>query len=72
MRNIFLEKSCTKCGRDTIARHSSKKSKLRYLWINSLKFYTVCCNCIPRYIKTGADHFYLIKSFFKKQKDVLN
>ena len=28
MRNIFLEKSCTKCGRETIPRPFSKKIKL--------------------------------------------
>ena len=28
MRNIFLEKSYTKCGRKTISRPFSKKSKL--------------------------------------------
>ena len=28
MRNIFLEKSFTKCDRETIPRHFSKKSKL--------------------------------------------
>ena len=28
MRNIFLEKSYTKCGRETIPRLFSKKSKL--------------------------------------------
>ena len=28
MRNIFLEKSYTKCGKETISRLSSKKSKL--------------------------------------------
>ena len=28
MRNIFLEKSYTKCGRETIPRPFSKKSKL--------------------------------------------
>ena len=28
MRNIFLEKSCRKCGRETIPRPFSKKSKL--------------------------------------------
>ena len=27
MRNIFLEKSCTKCGGETISRFFSKKSK---------------------------------------------
>ena len=28
MKNIFLEKSYTKCGAETIPRHFSKKSKL--------------------------------------------
>ena len=28
MRNIFLEKSYTKCGGETIPRHFSRKSKL--------------------------------------------
>ena len=28
MKNIFLEKPCTKCGGDTILRPFSKKSKL--------------------------------------------
>ena len=28
MRNIFLEKSCTKCAGETIPRTLSKKSKL--------------------------------------------
>ena len=38
MRNIFVEKSYTKCAGETIPRPLSKKSKLRYLWINSVKF----------------------------------
>ena len=28
MRNIFVEKSYTKCGGETVPRHFSKKSKL--------------------------------------------
>ena len=28
MRNIFLEKSYTKCGRETISKHVPQKSKL--------------------------------------------
>ena len=28
IRNIFLEKSCTKCGEETILRPFSKKTKL--------------------------------------------
>ena len=35
MRNIFLEKSYTKCGGKTIPRPFSKK------------FYTVCVYCMP-------------------------
>ena len=31
MRNIFLEKSCTTCGGDTIPRPFSKKPKLNIL-----------------------------------------
>ena len=38
MKNIFLEKSYTKCGGETIPRSISKKS---YLWINSLKFHSL-------------------------------
>ena len=38
MRNIFLEKSYTKCGGETSPRPFSGKLNL----INSLKFYTVC------------------------------
>ena len=43
MRNIFLEKSFTQSGGDTIPGPFSKKSKLSVtlLWITSLTFYTV-------------------------------
>ena len=48
MGNILLEESYTKCGGDVIPRHFSKESKNRaYLWIKSLKFYTVCLYCMP-------------------------
>ena len=46
MRNIFLEKSYTKCGGETIPKLISKNQDWTYLWINSLKFYTVCFYCI--------------------------
>ena len=46
MRNILVEKSYTKCGGETIPRPFSRKSKLSYLWMNSLKFYTVCFYCM--------------------------
>ena len=62
MRNIFLEKLCTKCGRDFL-----KYQNLEKLWINSLKFYKVCFYCMPswglsKYIETNrqATYFYFI------------
>ena len=42
VRDIFLEKSYTKCGGKTILGPSLKIKKWTCLWINSLKFYTVC------------------------------
>ena len=51
MRNIFLEKSYTKCGGETIPRFFPEKSKLNIPLINSLKFYTVCIYCMPRVIE---------------------
>ena len=38
MRNIFLEKSYTKCSGETSPRPFSEILKLAYHWINSLKF----------------------------------
>ena len=46
MRNIFIEKSCTQSGRETIPRPFSKEKNGAYLWINSLKFYAVCFYCM--------------------------
>ena len=45
LRNIFLEKSYTKCFGETFPRPFSKKSKLAYLWINILKFYFAFIVC---------------------------
>ena len=63
MRNIFLEKSYTKCGRDTSPRPFFGK----YLWINSLRFYIVCFYCmsscvLSKYIETKLQTacFYLV------------
>ena len=71
MRNIFLEKSYTKCGGWTSPRSFSEKLKLNILWINSLSFYTVCFYCMQswgpsKYMKTNLKTtcFYLILSFF--------
>ena len=69
MRNIFLEKSYTKCGGETSPRLFSEKLKLSIL----LDKYTACFYCIPswglsKYVETKfqATCFYLIVSFFKK------
>ena len=52
MRNIFLETSKTKCGGETSPRPFFQKCT--YLWINSLKFNTVCCNCMSK-LKTSKN-----------------
>ena len=69
LRNIFLEKSYTKCGIETSPRPFSES--LACLWINSLKFYTVCFYCmanrgLSKYIETKLQStcFHLTLSFF--------
>ena len=43
----FLEKSYTKCGRETIPRQSSKNENSAYPWIeDNLRFYKVCFYCM--------------------------
>ena len=65
MRNILLEKSYTKCGRETIPRHFSKKSKLSISLDQYSKVYTFYFNCSPglRTIESdwnwGTDHLLL-------------
>ena len=46
MRNIFLEKLYTKCVGETVPRSFLKNQNCAFLWINSLKFYTVCFCCM--------------------------
>ena len=50
MRNIFVEKSFTKCAGETIPRPLSKKSKLSISLDNSVKFVLLHANL--RAIKT--------------------
>ena len=47
IKNIFLEKSYTKCAGKTIPKPFSKRSKVNIFWTNSLIFYTVCFYCMP-------------------------
>ena len=79
MRNIFLEKSYTKCGGETIPRPFLKNQNWCYLWINSRKVCAVYFYWIPSwelieiYWNWAADHLFLpYYSFFKKQKEVWN
>ena len=79
IRNRFLEKSYTKWDGEAIPRPLSKIQNWAYLWISSLKCYTVSFYCMPSWglskdieTKPQTTSFYLIKSFFKKQKEVWN
>ena len=47
MKNIFLEKSYTKCVRETIPRPFSKNQNWAYLPIINLKFYIFCFYSFP-------------------------
>ena len=52
MRNIFLEKSSLKNHTQNVVEKLVSDSFLKnknwaYLWINCLKFYTVCFYCMP-------------------------
>ena len=58
MRNIFLEKSYTKRGRETIPRLFSKKSKLSisYLSILSIFEHSPALNKVLNPLTTGVPH----------------
>ena len=76
MKNIFLEKLCTKYGEETSFRPFFSKKTWEYLWINSLKFHTACFHCMSRswtnktYWNWGGNHWLLlyIKLFYKTEK----
>ena len=40
-KNVFREKSYTKCGGEAIHRSFSKNENWAYLWVSSLKLYTI-------------------------------
>ena len=46
MTNIFLEKSYTKCGGETIPRPFCRTPNSAYLWINNIKFFTIYFYCM--------------------------
>ena len=47
MKNIFLKKSYTKCGGETIPKPFSKWSKLSMSLDQYSKVYVLCFYCIP-------------------------
>ena len=72
-RTFFLKNSTQNVVEELFPEPVLKNYNWAYLWINSLKFYTVCFYCIlswglSKYIKTKLDTtcFYLISRFFKK------
>ena len=72
MRNIFIEKTYTKCGGEIISRPFSKKRKLTYLWINGLKFVFIVCQveCYQSILKLSCRPlaFTSNKAFIKNKK----
>ena len=75
MRNISLEKSYTKCDEKLFPDPFLQNQNRAYLWINILKFYTVCFIFmsswrLSKYIETKLQttSFYLIQSFLKNKK----
>ena len=45
MTNIFLQKSCTKCGGEISPRYFFKKVKIKH--ISGSTVYTFCFYCLP-------------------------
>ena len=75
MRNIFLENHTQNMVEKLFPDPFVKNQNRGYLWINSLKFNTVCFQCmpssgLPKYFqaKLQTTCFYLIQRFSKKQK----
>ena len=79
IRNIFPEKSYTKCGGETIPRPFSKKSKLSISRDQYSKvlysLFLFCLYCSPRSglskvieTKMQTIYFYSYKAFFKNKK----
>ena len=71
---LVIEKSYVKCVGEASPGPFSEKLKLSNLWINSLKFYTVCFYYMPSWgLSKYAENklhttclYIIIKLFFKK------
>ena len=80
MRNVFVEKSYTKCAGESIPRPLSKKMKIKNISgsivesIQQFLFYCMLIRELSKYseIRLQTICFYLIQSFSKKQKEVWN
>ena len=71
MRKIFVKNSYKKCGGETMPRLRpfSEKRRLTFLWINSLKFYTVYFHCMPSWgILKYTETLQITCKLFKKTK----
>ena len=66
-RDIFLQKSYTKCVGETIPKPFSKKSKFSLSLI--LQFYSMTSWTLSKYIETELQNtcFYLLESFLKNK-----
>ena len=77
MREIFLLKNHTQNVAEKLFPDPFLKIRIECLWIYHLKFSTVCFYCmlilgLSKYSKNKETScFYVIKSFFKKQKSGL-
>ena len=72
MRNIFLEKSYTKCSGETFLRPFSKNKNWAYLWISVIQFIFIVSQAEAyqnNILKLSADHFLLphLKLFQKSR-----
>ena len=74
MRNIFFLKNHADNVVEKLLPDSFLKNwNWAYLWINNVKFYTICFYCVPSWrlskhfeTKLQTSCFYLILSFFQK------
>ena len=75
VRNIFLEKSYRKFCRETSPRPFLENWNLAYLWVNSLKFYTVYFYWVPSWWvykqRSGTSLSFSVWALFLKKKYIL-
>ena len=57
VKNIFLEKSCTKCPGETVPRPISKKIKILYIY-GSIILYKILGSLFLMYAKLRAINLY--------------